>query len=223
MRYLLLILFFALQTAGYSANTVDLQKSEVKKELTYKKSSSEELSYKQFRFYSPDTGTYISQDPIGLAGNNPNFYAYVPDSNSWVDPFGLDPISSWNAFQKATSGWFGNRTEAATGWKVYKESSQSIQELAIGRLPDTQAAESLGMRRLNTSGWTPEVNDAWVKGGIDANKPFYLASAPVKSNRVNPPGSRFEFTVFDRELKQLEASGYKQDGEYMKKHKVQCH
>ena len=33
---------------------------------------------------------YVSQDPIGLAGNNPNFYAYTYDSNSWVDPFGLD-------------------------------------------------------------------------------------------------------------------------------------
>ena len=33
---------------------------------------------------------YISQDPIGLAGNNPNFYAYVFDSNIQVDVFGLD-------------------------------------------------------------------------------------------------------------------------------------
>ncbi|WP_317162799.1 RHS repeat-associated core domain-containing protein [Tenacibaculum maritimum] len=48
------------------------------------------LYYNRFRYYSPDTGTYISQDPIGLLGNNPNFYAYVKDSNSWIDPFGLD-------------------------------------------------------------------------------------------------------------------------------------
>jgi|GEM_PF-3697075 len=34
-------------------------------------------------------GGYISQDPIGLEGNNPNFYAYVWDSNSWMDPYGL--------------------------------------------------------------------------------------------------------------------------------------
>ena len=33
---------------------------------------------------------YISQDPIGLAGNNPNFYADVFDSNIQVDVFGLD-------------------------------------------------------------------------------------------------------------------------------------
>lgn len=33
---------------------------------------------------------FISQDPIGLRGSNPNFYAYTKDNNAWVDPFGLD-------------------------------------------------------------------------------------------------------------------------------------
>ena len=41
------------------------------------------------QYYAPETGLYISQDPIGLAGNNPNFYAYVFDSNIQVDVFGL--------------------------------------------------------------------------------------------------------------------------------------
>lgn len=47
------------------------------------------LCYNRFRYYSPETGTYLSQDPIGLAGNNPTLYAYVTDPNSWLDPFGL--------------------------------------------------------------------------------------------------------------------------------------
>lgn len=34
-------------------------------------------------------GGYISQDPIGLVGNNPTLYAYVKDTNIWLDPFGL--------------------------------------------------------------------------------------------------------------------------------------
>jgi hypothetical protein len=102
------------------------------------------------------------------------------------------------------------------GWKVYKESSQSVEELAIGRLPDTEAAEQIGMRRLNTTGWSPAVNDAWVQGGIDANKTFYLASDNLPANRISPPGARFPKTVFDRELNQLDAAKYKQDGNYMK-------
>ena len=48
------------------------------------------LAYNRFRYYSPETGVYISQDPIGLAGGNPTLYGYVKDSNCWVDVFGLD-------------------------------------------------------------------------------------------------------------------------------------
>ena len=48
------------------------------------------LAYNRFRYYSPETGAYISQDPIGLAGGNPTLYGYVKDSNWWVDVFGLD-------------------------------------------------------------------------------------------------------------------------------------
>ena len=48
------------------------------------------LYYNRFRYYSPHTGNYISQDPIGLAGNNPTIYGYVNDANSEVDLFGLE-------------------------------------------------------------------------------------------------------------------------------------
>ncbi len=54
-----------------------------------------ELCYSRFRYYDSSTGTFISQDPIGLAGGMPNMYAYVFDSNTQVDPFGLDVFSAW--------------------------------------------------------------------------------------------------------------------------------
>ncbi|GIM57492.1 type IV secretion protein Rhs [Capnocytophaga canimorsus] len=47
-----------------------------------------ELAYNRFRYYSPDTGAYISQDPIGLEGGLA-LYSYVHDSNTWIDIFGL--------------------------------------------------------------------------------------------------------------------------------------
>lgn len=47
---------------------------------------------------------YISQDSIGLAGNNPNFYAYVFDSNIQVDVFGLDILEeAWKEVLKNTN------------------------------------------------------------------------------------------------------------------------
>jgi uncharacterized protein RhaS with RHS repeats len=33
---------------------------------------------------------YLSQDPIGLSGNNPTLYGYVKDTNNWLDELGLD-------------------------------------------------------------------------------------------------------------------------------------
>ena len=50
------------------------------------------LCYNRYRYYSPETGSYLSQDPIGLLGNGPTFYSYVKDVNSWVDIWGLSPL-----------------------------------------------------------------------------------------------------------------------------------
>ncbi|MCV9931916.1 RHS repeat-associated core domain-containing protein [Flavobacterium sp. LS1R47] len=48
------------------------------------------LYYNRFRYYNAETGLYLSQDPIAVEGNNPNFYAYVFNSNFEIDLFGLD-------------------------------------------------------------------------------------------------------------------------------------
>ena len=47
------------------------------------------LAYNRFRYYSPETGAYVSQDPIRLEAGLTNLYAYVHDVNAWVDPWGL--------------------------------------------------------------------------------------------------------------------------------------
>lgn len=55
------------------------------------------LYYNKFRFYNPDTGAYLNQDPIRLANNNPTLYAYVHDTNMWIDVFGLAVANGGNA------------------------------------------------------------------------------------------------------------------------------
>lgn len=46
------------------------------------------LHYNRFRYYNPNTGQFITQDPIGLLGGVNN-YQYAPNPVGWVDPFGL--------------------------------------------------------------------------------------------------------------------------------------
>ena len=46
------------------------------------------LAYNRFRYYDPELGRYISEDPIRLAGGVALF-GYVEDVNSWLDILGL--------------------------------------------------------------------------------------------------------------------------------------
>lgn len=55
------------------------------------------LYYNRFRYYDSSTGAYLSHDPIGLAGNNPTLYAYVHDTNLWIDVLGLAIANGGNA------------------------------------------------------------------------------------------------------------------------------
>ncbi len=45
------------------------------------------LHFNTFRYYDPEIGSFITQDPIGLLGGN-NLYSYAPNTNGWIDPLG---------------------------------------------------------------------------------------------------------------------------------------
>ncbi|WP_157374734.1 RHS repeat-associated core domain-containing protein, partial [Burkholderia ubonensis] len=46
------------------------------------------LHYNRYRYYDPDSGRFISKDPIGLQGGI-NVYQYAPNPVQWIDPLGL--------------------------------------------------------------------------------------------------------------------------------------
>jgi RHS repeat-associated protein len=56
------------------------------------------LFYNRYRYYSPEEGLYISQDPIAPFGGI-QLYSYVKDPNSWIDILGLvaGPVSLPNS------------------------------------------------------------------------------------------------------------------------------
>ena len=47
------------------------------------------LHYNFFRYYEPDAGRFVNQDPIGLMGGM-NLYQFAPNTQQWIDHLGLD-------------------------------------------------------------------------------------------------------------------------------------
>jgi RHS repeat-associated protein len=52
------------------------------------------LHYNQHRYYDPDTGRFMTQDPIGLKGGI-NVYRYAMNPTRWIDPLGLTGVDLW--------------------------------------------------------------------------------------------------------------------------------
>ena len=49
------------------------------------------LHYNLMRYYEPEAGRFVNQDPIGLWGGA-NLYQFAPSANTWIDPLGLSWI-----------------------------------------------------------------------------------------------------------------------------------
>ncbi|EFI24591.1 RHS repeat-associated core domain protein, partial [Neisseria sp. oral taxon 014 str. F0314] len=51
------------------------------------------LHYNFFRYYDPHSGRFVTQDPIGLLGDE-NFYTFASNVQEWIDPLGLKKKAS---------------------------------------------------------------------------------------------------------------------------------
>ena len=78
-----------------------------------------ELAYNRFRYYDPEDGRYLSQDPIGLLSGEFGFYNYVHDPNTWVDVFGLSGTSYGQSAASLSDKDFLQRiAEKAERWGI---------------------------------------------------------------------------------------------------------
>ncbi|QDQ28896.1 RHS repeat protein [Chitinimonas arctica] len=102
------------------------------------------LHYNRFRYYDPDVGRFVSNDPIGLAGGD-NVYQYAPNPISWIDPLGLakcpcDCLKKGN--QQGTGpyrgGSYGGTT--APGIESHHAPANSVSPLAKSQGPAIQMA-----------------------------------------------------------------------------------
>jgi RHS repeat-associated protein len=64
------------------------------------------LHYNRYRYYDPQSGRFVSKDPIGLSGGI-NLHTYAPSSIVWIDPLGLSgfqpkPLKTGSVYRSAS-------------------------------------------------------------------------------------------------------------------------
>ena len=117
----------------------------------YAESELDGLYYNRFRWYDSNTGNYLSQDPIGLAGNNPTLYAYVFDINSQVDVFGLakGDILTEGTVYRAGGNTLNNYTPSLPK-DIEGLSTFSSTDVLKQRLPNVKKAQVLDLSKLGS-------------------------------------------------------------------------
>ncbi len=171
--------------------------------------------------------TTVTADLTGLGKTSTSVVDDVVDGLSTIDFESATLTPSTEAlkridFDQQFTGRFATQAESDVAYQQYQLAKNTESELVIGRTLDTEMAPELGMTHLDVGDvWTPSINEAFIQGGIDAKKPFYLGSSPQISNyrhawdilerrRVPYPN-----TVFFTEMKQLRDAGYRLIGDYM--------
>ncbi|MDD2468988.1 MAG: RHS repeat-associated core domain-containing protein, partial [Desulfobulbus sp.] len=134
--------------------------------------------YNWNRFYDPETGRYLSPDPIGLAGGM-NLYSYVSnDPVNWIDPEGFTGtvVIALGGFGGSGSGVLGSVfvgagsgfAVAGVGYGTYAATAWAIQGTWLDGGIGNLIYDALHNESNNDSCPVPDTNrDRITKGNTD--------------------------------------------------------
>jgi len=185
------------------------------------------IDYYRARYYSPQTGRFLSEDPLGLSGGDTNLYRYASGNPVQLrDLLGLcaggsSPTTIANPLNNALSQF-----EIAAAAVIPTLSGQALtqymaletQQIAvIGKLADTATYDAQGFNVFSGVFSTPaeyeEAQLQWLATIVEQRAPVIIASDLTEANLGN--GSLAEtsflnegFTSFGDELGYLLQEGY---------------
>ncbi|AJK48947.1 RHS repeat-associated core domain-containing protein [Burkholderia plantarii] len=93
------------------------------------------LHYNRHRYYDPNSGRFVSKDPIGLDGGI-NVFQYAPNPTQWIDPLGL-------AKRGPKTGGCGPHNEMIAAWGREIQAAGGTLTAGGGQFPE-QVVETTG-------------------------------------------------------------------------------
>ncbi|MCL7931202.1 RHS repeat-associated core domain-containing protein, partial [Halomonas llamarensis] len=160
------------------------------------------LYYNRHRYYDPQQGRYISQDPIGLRGGT-NLYGYVTNPTGMVDPLGLSPKFSkvWVIEQGVC--YVGTTTRDAMeeqigeiddDWRAVNEQNRQSDERYCERLEQNLLATT----RASDEEISRRVNRCMDGNAHEENRRSLEITEEIRGiNEANEPTTRVMKTLFE--------------------------
>ena len=126
------------------------------------------LHYNLLRYYEPNGGRFINQDPIGLWGGS-NFYQFSQNIQVWFDPLGLMARALVKIFAKMLSkqGTRAGKNFTPAGKKAVKQQNAADNN---GKMKCGKCGQEVVEPKQHQSGVTPPKNEAHVDHIIPKSK-----------------------------------------------------
>jgi RHS repeat-associated protein len=140
------------------------------------------LHYNTFRYYDPEVGRFITQDPIGLDGGY-NLYKYAPNAIAWVDQLGL----SCGSDAKALRQNLGPSPKGGGQYDAHHIVMSNSKDPKMVGLRDKMKELDIDINDKRNGIWLPNTESARVPG---------TAATPHKGAGVH--SNAYKQHVFDK-------------------------
>jgi RHS repeat-associated protein len=138
------------------------------------------LYYNRFRYYDPTIGSYLSQDPIGLAGGD-KLYGYVHNPNEYIDVLGLMEIDGGWSARKAERGSILNANRPSSG------TVHSTKHIQASSMEDAMNRSIKGVGGKPEASYFPEI----TKNNFNNFEKSSAIKAMKNGNVIQNGGARF--------------------------------